>query len=80
MAWRIDDVDLGAVPPHGCVLGENCYPPLTLERVRIHHALLNDLVLAESTGLAEHLVHEGGLPVVDVRNDGNVTDLHSLEV
>jgi hypothetical protein len=28
--------------------------------------------------LTEHLVDEGGLPVVDVRDDGNVADLHSL--
>ena len=38
----------------------------------------DDLILAERAGLAEHLVDQGGLPVVDVRDDGDVADLHSL--
>ena len=80
MSRRIDDVDLGAVPADRRVLGENRYPPLALERVRIHHALLNDLILAECSRLSEHLVHERRLAMVDVRDNGNVTDLHSLEL
>ena len=51
---------------------------LALERVRVHHALIDDLVLAEGPGLAEHLVDEGRLPVIDVRDDGNIADFHSL--
>ena len=68
------------VPRHRMdgILGENRDPPLALERVRIHHALLNDLVVAERTGLAEHFVHQRRLAVIDVRNDGNVANLHSL--
>ncbi len=41
------------------------------------HPLLDDLVLAKCAGLPQHLVHEGRLAVVDVRDDGNVPDLHS---
>ena len=40
----------------------------------------DDLIVAERAGLAEHLVDERRLAVVDVRDDGDVTDLHSLEV
>ena len=40
----------------------------------------DDLVVAEGAGLAEHLVDQRGLPVVDVRDDGDVANLHSLEV
>ena len=79
VAGRVDDVDLGAVPTDGGVLGEDRDPPLTLERVRVHHALLNDLIIAKRAGLAEHLVDEGRLAVIDVRDDSDVTDLHSLE-
>ena len=41
-------------------------------------ALLHDLVLAESAGLAQHLVHEGRFAMIDVRDDGDVPDFHSL--
>ena len=78
VARRVDDVDLGVVPPDGGVLGENRDAPLALERVRVHHPLLNDLIISKRARLAEHLVDEGRLSVVDVRDDSNVTDFHSL--
>ena len=62
------------------VLGENGDAALALERVRVHHALLHDLILAKRAGLAEHLVDQGRLAVIDVRDDGDVTNLHSLEI
>jgi hypothetical protein len=39
---------------------------------------LDDLIITEGARLPKHLVDEGRLAVVDVRNDGDVTDLHSL--
>ena len=66
------------VPAHGRVLGEDRDAPLALERVGVHHALGDDLVFAERAGLAEHLVDEGRLAVIDVRDDGDVADFHSL--
>ncbi len=50
-------------------------PAFALERVRIHDALRHLLTGAEHAGLAEHLVHQRGLPVVDVGDDGDVADL-----
>ena len=40
VARRVDDVDLGAVPVDGGVLGENGDAALALERVGVHHSLL----------------------------------------
>ena len=79
-AWpgRVDDVDLRAVPAHGGVLGEDRDAPLALERVGVHHALLHDLIVAERAGLPEHLVDERRLAVIDVGDDGDVANLHSL--
>ena len=54
-------------------LAENRNPPLALEIVRVHHPLHGFAALiAESTGLTEHGVDEGRLPVVDVGDDGDV--------
>jgi hypothetical protein len=75
---RIDDIDFRLPPANRCILGEDGDPPLTLERVGVHHALLHHLVFAECARLAEHLVDERGLAVIDVRDNGDVADLHRL--
>ena len=36
--------------------------------------------LKERAALAKHLVDQGRFPVIDVRDDSDVTDLHSLVV
>jgi hypothetical protein len=41
--------------------------------VAVHHAL-GDLLVAEGAGLAQQLVDQGGLAVVDVGDDGDVAD------
>ena len=43
--------------------------------LRVHHALGDLLVLAEGAGLAQQLVDQRGLAVVDVGDDGDVADL-----
>jgi hypothetical protein len=72
VAGRVDDVDLVILPADRRVLGEDGDAALPLERVRVHHALLHLLVVPEGARLAEHLVDEGGLPVIDVCDDGDV--------
>ncbi len=54
------------------VLGENGDAALAFELVTVHGAFGDALVGAKHPALAEHRVHEGGLAVVDVGNDGNV--------
>src|SRR5690606_22347208 len=71
---RVDDVDLHALPVDGRVLRQDRDAPLALERVRVHDALLHRLVVAEDAGLAEHLVDEGRLAVIYVRDDRDVTN------
>ena len=74
VARRVDDVDLDAAPGDRGVLGEDGDALLALQVVRVHHPLDQGLVGAEHTGLAEHVVHERGLAVVDVGDDGHVAD------
>src|SRR3990170_4300113 len=75
VARRVDDVDLHVAVDDSGVLGEDRDPPLTLERVRVHHALRELLVLAEDATLPEHRVDERRLPVVDVGDDRDVADV-----
>ncbi len=73
---RVHDVDLGVAPAHRGVLGEDRDAPLPLQRIGIQHALHHLLAGAEDARLAQHHVHESGLPVVDMGDDGDVADVH----
>src|SRR5437764_755397 len=75
MARRVDDVDAIAVPLKGSILRANGDSFFALEIHRIHHPFLDLLIRAEGAGLAQELIDERGLAVVNVRNDGDVTNL-----
>ena len=76
-AWpgRVDDVDLHALVGDGYVLGKDGDAALALLVVAIEHALCHLLVLAEDVGGPQQPVHQGGLAVVDVGDDGDVADV-----
>lgn len=46
----------------------------------VHHGVDDFFVLGKSAGLAQQLVHHGGLTVVNVRDDRNVADLFAHNV
>ena len=74
VAGSVDDVDVVTVPFEGGVLGANGDALFAFEIHRIHHALLDLLVGAEGAGLAQQLIDERGLAVIDVGDDGDVAD------
>ena len=78
VARGVHDVDLDALPADGRVLGQDGDPALPLERVRVHDPLFDLLVGAERPRLPQHLVHQRGLAVVDVGDDGQITDQAAL--
>ncbi len=51
-------------------------PALAFDVVAVHRAFGDGLVVAEGAGLLQKLVHERGLAMVDVRDDGDVAKLH----
>ena len=71
----IDNVDAIAVPLKSRILGANGDSLFTLEIHRIHHALFDVLVRTKRPRLAQQLIHERCLAVIDVRNNGDVTNL-----
>ena len=81
VAGRVHDVDVVVVPFERGVLradGDALFP---LEIHRVHDALLGRLgfVGAEGARLLEQAVHERGLAVIDVGDDGDVADVfHDL--
>ena len=72
VARRVDDVDPEVAPGDRGVLRENGDAALALEGIRVHDALLQILAGIERAGLAEELIDERGLAMIDVRDDGDV--------
>jgi hypothetical protein len=70
---RVDEIDLGIAPTHRGILGQDRDAPLPLEGIRVHHALAHVLIVSENSRLAEHLVDQRGLAVIDVRDNRDVT-------
>ena len=86
VARGVDDVDRDATGepgvggglagvPDGGVLREDGDALLALQVPAVHGPLGHVVVLPEGAGLPEHLVDEGGLAVVDVRDDGDVAEV-----
>ena len=80
MAWRIDKVELIGLSVLCRVvkrdaLGFDGNPSLPLQVHGVHHALRDLLVLLEGARLAEHVIDEGGLAVVDVGDNRDVAEL-----
>ena len=75
VAGSVDDVDVVILVLERGVLGLDRDALFALEVHRVHDALDDGLVGAEGARLAQELVDERGLAVVNVGNDGDVANL-----
>ena len=75
VAGRVDDVDLDVVIEDGGVLGQNRDAALALQIVGVHDAFDQVLVGAKGAALPQHGVHQRGLAVVDVGDDGDIANV-----
>ncbi len=78
MPWRIHDVEPHVAPEDARALGENGDATLAFEIVAVESPLHHHLVGAEHPGLTQHLIDEGGLAVIDMGDDGDVTEGHEI--
>ena len=74
VAGRVHNVDARAVIGDGGVLGQDGDAAFALEFVGVHNPLHHGFTLAENAALPEHGVHQRGLAVVHMRDDGNVAN------
>ena len=74
VARGVDDVDVGAFPAHGTVLGQDGDATLALDGVVVHHGVDDFFVFGKGARLTQQLIDHGGLAVVDVGDDRNVAD------
>ena len=83
VAGRVHDVDVVILVFERGVLGADGDALFLLQIHRIHQAFLRRLVLvgAEGAGLFEQAIHERGLAVVNVRDDGDISNvLHRFKI
>jgi len=65
---RIPDGDSG-------VLGEDRDAALAFERVRVQHTFSDLLIITERVRLSQQSIHQGGLAVIDMGNDSDVSTI-----
>ena len=70
----VDNVDVGAVPGHCAVLGQNRDATLFFNGVVVHDGVNDFFMFGKGARLAQQLVNHGGFSVVNVGNDGNVSN------
>ena len=75
MAGGVHDVDLGVLIVDGSVFCQNGDATLPFQVAGVHDPVLGDLVFPVDAALLQHFVHKGGLAVVNVRDDGNITNI-----
>ena len=75
VAGRVHDIDLRVVKKKSGIFRQNGDPALAFQVVGIHHALDDGFIRTKNPALPEHGVHQRGLAVVHVRDDGDVANL-----
>ena len=75
VARRINDVDLGSLIFNGNVFCQNGNSALTLLIVGVQNTFLNLLIFTEGVRCLQHLINQRCLTMVNVGNDGNVSDV-----
>ena len=78
VARGIHHVDLGVLIADSGVLCKDGDAALTLQVAGVHDAVHSLLILAVHAALLQHLVHQCGLAVVDVGDDGYVSQMFVL--
>jgi len=72
VAGGVHDVDAIVIPLDGGVLGQNGNAPLFLQIVGVHDPFDVAGAISQGARLLQQLVHQGGLAVVNVGDDGDI--------
>ena len=75
MAWRVDEVDLRPLPLDGDVLREDRDATFLFQVVGVEDPLTGKLAGPKLAALPQQAVDERRFAVVDVGDDGEVTDI-----
>ena len=77
MARGVDDIDFDIFVTNRGVFGQYGDAAFPFDGVVVHHSILHRLILAKSAALLEHFVHQSGLAMVNMGDDGDVAQICS---
>jgi hypothetical protein len=80
VTWSVYNIDFGVVKKQGGVFGENGDSAFAFQIVGIHDPFHHRFVGPENSALPQHGIHEGGLTVVYVGDDGDVANILSHKI
>ena len=77
MTGSIDDVDLGAFVIDRNIFGQNSDPPLSFQHIAVQEGGLTHfiLVISKDMRLLDESVDESGFAVINVSNNGDISDV-----
>jgi len=77
MSRCINDIDFGVAVAYRGVLCQNGDTTLTLQIVGVHDTVCHSLIFPEYAALLQHLVNQRGLAVVNVGDNGDISQIFS---
>ena len=78
MARRVHNIDFGIPIIYSSILGHDRDTALTFQVIGVHDAFNNFLVFTVHARLLQHFVHQRRFAVVDMRNNGYISQLIHL--
>ena len=75
MPRGINNIDFGIAVPYGCILRHDRNAAFPFQIIGIHYAVHYFLIFSVYARLLQHFVDKGGLSVVNVGNDGYISQL-----
>ncbi len=75
----VNNIDFISFVVDGYILGQDCYATFTLKIVVVKYKLAGILIFAEQVSCKQHFVHQCGLAMVNVCDNGNVSDVLHID-
>ena len=80
MAGCIDYVDLDPFIMNRSIFGKDGNASFPFDIVGVHDSLLNFLILTKNAALLKQLIDQCGLAVIDVGDNGYVSDIFAFDL
>jgi hypothetical protein len=74
MARSVDDVDVIAVPIDRGIFRQDGDTPFFFQGIGVHDTFIDFCVSVEGAGLLQKLVNQGGFAMVNVSDDGDISE------
>jgi hypothetical protein len=78
MPRSINEIDINAPVHYGRILSHDGNPLFPLKGITVHYQLAYCLVISKDLALLEHGIYQGGLAMVNVGNNRDISDITAI--